>query len=67
MHIALPHKEDKMEFDSGDSEYDTPPETIGLSEPILSSTRPMTQSHTWAQQLAQSMQQAWIEQSNMFK
>ena len=44
MHIAPPHQQDKMELDSGDSEFDTPPEDVGLPGPIPSSTEPITQS-----------------------
>ena len=58
MHIAHPHKQDKIEPDSGDSEYDTQPGDIGLPEPILSSAGPMTQSQTSAHWLALSIWEA---------
>ena len=48
MHIAHPHPQDKIEPDSGDSEYDTPLGDMGLPEPTPSSTGPMTQSQTRA-------------------
>ena len=48
MHIEHSHKQDEIEPDKGDSEYDTPPGDIGLPAAILSSTRPMTQIQTRA-------------------
>ena len=48
MHIAHPYKQDEIEPDSGDSEYDTPPGDIGLPAPIPSSTNPMNWSQTRA-------------------
>ena len=58
MHIVHPHKQDETESESGDSEYDTPPGDIGIPNPMLSGTGPMTQSHTRAHHLAQSIWEA---------
>ena len=55
MHVAPPHQQAKIEPDSNDSEYDTPPGDVWLPGPISSSTGPVTQSQMRAHQLAQSI------------
>ena len=58
IHIAPPHKQDEVKCDSIDSEYDTPPEDMGLPKPISSNTGPLTQSQTRAHQLVQNLRAA---------
>ena len=66
MHIAHPHQQEEIQSGSGDSNYNTPPGDDALSKQTLSTTGPVMQSQTRACQLAQSVQDAWIElkQSN---
>ena len=61
MHIAHPQKQDETESESGDSEYNTPLGDIGLPNPLLSRTGPMTQSQARAHHLAQGIWEAWTK------
>ena len=61
MHIAHPHKQDKTESESDDSEYDTPPGDIGLANLILARTGPVTWSQARVHQQAQSIWEAWTK------
>ena len=56
-----PHRWDEMQSESEDSEYDTPQRDDGIPEQTSSTTRPVTQNQTRAQQLAQTIQDAWTK------
>ena len=61
MHIAPPHQSEGIQSESEDSDYDTPPGDVRLSELTPSTTRLVMQSQTRAGQLVQGIQDAWTK------
>ena len=59
MHIIPPHRQDKKQSESKDSEYNTPPGDKRFSGSMLSVIGPVAWSQTRAIQLAQSIQDTW--------
>ena len=61
MYITPPHGQEGMQSESEDSDYDTLPEDVGLSEPAMSTILPVTLNLTGAHQLPQNIQNAWTK------
>ena len=61
MHIAPPHQQESIEYELYDSNLDTLPGDVGLSELTLITTGLVMWNQTRAFQLAQSIQDAWTK------
>ena len=61
MYITPPHRQEGMQSESEDSDYDTLPEDVELSEPAMSTTGAVTLNQTGDHQLAQNIQNAWTK------